>query len=796
MPTLDPTTHLPVFQSNVNPTTVNLFNSTTATGKTVNSNVDFELQYDDNTGYYEYNSYLNQAQLNQNYPAGPARPAVYHAASARRKRRRNIFRDLAFGPLTISTTLFIQKTTPVGTMLVIPWTAAHKVVPDTDTGVTDVHFGMSMEVPFVIPVGGQIVNKATGQSSDMIFDFSGDDDVWVYIDGKLALDLGGAHQPVGGSINFRTGAVTTNADPLGADGNTVTHYNINGSGTYAPNLTTGAGNLGISLAAGTAHTMSIFYLERYAGESNLHMRFNIQAIPKDTVSVSKVVTDTAGNPIPAATYGDIQYPYKLYVTDQGGSEHLYTGPYTVGSTNCMTDTTGANAGVMYIKAGETAAVASIPITSTYRFVELVGAGTDFSTQWTTGSTFATAAESGSAPNKVRTSSTASVGSAPHMTFKNIYSSANFQSLVVTKQAATGINGTFTFHIDVKNGISGTYMPYVNSAIGITDGTFTLTLSNTIRTASKTITSLLPGNIVKITETLDPSVYDAPVYASSASITNTAVSATVFEGTIGTLPSGSNHTITCTNRLFVPKTNITIKKVDKNGASLANATFTVNGTSYTTDLNGTFTFEATQGTQNYIIQETVPPAGYTAPAGSFTVPITYTDATHTVAYGAATLGSYTGLVTLDAANKMIIVKNMEIKGSITVTKKIDQFYAPNGNAVFFFRLENTTTGEVRTKYVEFSNASDVGYDKVGLAVTFSDLPLGTYTLTESNPIRYALDSISNVSSNGSISGASVNFTLTANSGQTTGSVIYKDTRVYEKNFSHTDVVKNQFTINWN
>ncbi len=116
----------------------------------------------------------------------------------------------------------------------------------------DHYFGMSMSVDYTQPENGQINDK------DSVFNFSGDDDFWLYIDGNLVLDIGGAHGVVGGSINFKTGNVTVDGaknqnldNILGGDWNT----------------------------AGVNHKINIFYLERGNYESNLKMNFNL-SIPE------------------------------------------------------------------------------------------------------------------------------------------------------------------------------------------------------------------------------------------------------------------------------------------------------------------------------------------------------------------------------------------------------------------------------------------------------------------------------------------------------------------------------------
>lgn len=146
------------------------------------------------------------------------------------------------------------------------------------------HFGMRTTIPFTMTSNGRM--DAGDNNSDAIqFSFSGDDDVWVFIDGQLVVDLGGIHNRLDVTINFAA--------------NTVVYSESNDSdaeiGSYNdPSFATTQtlfGNLisqdRTTFAATDSHELTIFYLERGAGSSNCKIEFNLPM--KDVVTVRKIV---------------------------------------------------------------------------------------------------------------------------------------------------------------------------------------------------------------------------------------------------------------------------------------------------------------------------------------------------------------------------------------------------------------------------------------------------------------------------------------------------------------------------
>lgn len=167
-----------------------------------------------------------------------------------------------------------------------------KAILDGDNSTLNHHFGMSMTTEFVQPANGK-----TADNKDMIFEFSGDDDVWVYIDGVLVGDLGGIHEKATLKINFATGEVKVgHVDGANGTEKEIENTNIkamfNAAGADTSNF------IGNTFRDSTKHTLSFFYLERGAGASNMSLKFNLTTLPSS--EVEKV--DQNGEAVQGATF--------------------------------------------------------------------------------------------------------------------------------------------------------------------------------------------------------------------------------------------------------------------------------------------------------------------------------------------------------------------------------------------------------------------------------------------------------------------------------------------------------------
>lgn len=179
------------------------------------------------------------------------------------------------------------------------------------------YFGMMIETEFLQPASGKINGK------EMIFEFSGDDDVWVFIDGILAMDLGGIHQKACGSINFATGDVK-----------------------IGDSIDTKLSALGIKLEDYSVHTMKFFYLERGNWESNCKIKFNLQTVPEGSLVVSKNAIDVAD--------GDTS-DYVFVLEDSNGV--VKNASYTIGTSSTVYSTD--ENGVFILKSGQSAVFANL-----------------------------------------------------------------------------------------------------------------------------------------------------------------------------------------------------------------------------------------------------------------------------------------------------------------------------------------------------------------------------------------------------------------------------------------------------
>lgn len=183
-------------------------------------------------------------------------------------------------------------------------------------------YGTEFDIDFYMSETGKLTD-ADGKGKDITFNFSGDDDVWVYVDGVLVLDLGGAHKVSSGSINFSDMKVIYKAAVDTSD-----NISARGKGTADTYATKEKYVTTVDLAkifkangaefnnknSSKKHTLQMFYMERGSFDSNCSISFNL---PQNTgLLVRNDVNFDSVNPgLKDATMGIANKDYFSYMIE-------------------------------------------------------------------------------------------------------------------------------------------------------------------------------------------------------------------------------------------------------------------------------------------------------------------------------------------------------------------------------------------------------------------------------------------------------------------------------------------------
>ena len=174
-----------------------------------------------------------------------------------------------------------------------------------DRVVSNYWYGMDIEIEFYLPDDPGDNGNHDIYGNEMHFHFSGDDDVWILIDGQLVLDIGGIHDIMIGDINFSTGVITQGGNVVG----NLTDYGIESG----------------------EHTLTVYYLERGSSKSNCELYFNLAPRFDFEIRKEDVLTQEVLNGAEFSVYLDKEctIPAQLWTSKEAyengeGSKNVFT----------------------------------------------------------------------------------------------------------------------------------------------------------------------------------------------------------------------------------------------------------------------------------------------------------------------------------------------------------------------------------------------------------------------------------------------------------------------------------------